>query len=64
MLEWVSAPLKYGVYKFGVKVTDEAGNESVSETRQVTVTPLAKPAEKLGISSFDKQANELVLSIS
>jgi hypothetical protein len=63
-LEWVSKPLKHGVCKFGVKVTDKAGNESVSETRQVTVTPLARPAEKLGISSFDKQTNQLVLSIS
>jgi hypothetical protein len=63
-LEWISGPLKYGVYKFAVEVADEAGNESVSETRQVTVTPLARPAEKLGISSFDKQTNQLVLSIS
>ncbi|HUT30185.1 MAG TPA: hypothetical protein VMX13_10370 [Sedimentisphaerales bacterium] len=63
-LEWISGPLKYGVYKFAVKVADERGNESMSETRQVTVTPLARPAEKLGISSFDKQTNQLVLSIS
>jgi len=62
--EWVSGPLKYGVYKFAVKVTDERGNQSVSETRQVTVTPLARPAEKLSISSFDKQTNQLVLSLS
>jgi hypothetical protein len=63
-LEWISGPLRHGVYRFAVKVADEAGNESVSETRQVTVTPLARPAEKLGISSFDKQTNQLVLSIS
>jgi len=63
-LEWVSASLQAGVYKFTLKVTDEAGNESNSETVQVTVIPAARPAEQVSISSFDKQTNQLVLSIS
>jgi len=62
--EWTSSPMPAGVYKFGVKITDELGNESTSsETEPVTVTPAAKPAEKLSIDSFDKQTNQLVLNI-
>jgi hypothetical protein len=57
--------MQAGVYKFAVKITNEAGNESNgSETGQVTVTPAAKPAEQVSISSFDKQTNQLVLSVS
>ena len=63
-IEWMSQSLQAGVYKFGVKITDEGGNESSSETGQVTVTPAARPAEQLSISSFDKQTNQLVLSVS
>lgn len=64
-LEWTSPVMGAGVYKFAVKVTDRLGNESSScETGQVTVTPAARPADKMKISSFDKQTNQLVLSIS
>lgn len=63
--EWTSPALCAGVYKFAVNVVDEAGNESSSsETGQVTVTPAARPAEHISISSFDKQENHLVLAIS
>ena len=63
--EWVSPPIQAGVYKFAVKITDEVGNESSgSVTSQVTVTPAAIPAEQVSISSFDKQTNQLVLSVS
>lgn len=62
--EWTSPAMPAGRYKFGVKITDEAGNESTSsETEPVTVTPAAKPAEKLTVSSFDQQTNQLVLNI-
>jgi hypothetical protein len=64
VLEWMSPPMEAGVYKFGVKVSDEAGNESgASETGQVTVIPAARPADEMSISSFDKQENQLVLSV-
>lgn len=64
-IEWTSGQLSAGVYKFGVKVIDEAGNESSAiETEEITVIPAAKPAAKLEVSSFDKQTNELVLSVS
>ncbi len=64
-LEWTSSVMSAGVYKFAIKVTDGLGNESgISETGQVTVIPAARPAEKISISSFDKQTNQLVLSIS
>jgi hypothetical protein len=54
-----------GVYKFGIKITDEAGNKSsASETEAITVIPAARPAEQVSISSFDKQTNELVLNIA
>jgi hypothetical protein len=63
--EWTSPLLCAGIYKFAVKVTDEAGNESSgSETDQVTVAPAPRPAERINISSFDKQTNQLVLSVS
>lgn len=63
--QWTSSPMPAGVYKFGVKITDEAGDESAtSETDPVTVTPAAKPAEQFSISSFDKQTNQLVLKIT
>jgi len=62
--EWTSSPMPAGVYKFAVKINDQAGNESRgSETGQITVTPAAKPAERVSISSFDKQTNQLVLKI-
>jgi len=65
IFEWTSPPLCAGVYKFAVKVTDEAGNESSgNETGQVTVTPAPRSAERISISSFDKQTNQLVLNVS
>jgi len=63
--EWVSSALEAGIYKFGVKIFDKAGNESnASETGQITVIPAARPAEQISVSSFDKETNQLVLSIS
>ena len=62
--EWISGQMQAGIYKFAIKVTDEVGNERSSETGQVVVTPAAKPAEQLSVSSFDKQTNQLVLSVS
>jgi hypothetical protein len=63
-IEWTSPPFEAGIYKFAVKITDEAGNQSsASETESITVTRAAKPAEKVSISSFDKQTNQLVLDI-
>ena len=64
-IKWVSQPMQAGVYKFAVRITDAAGNESdSSQTGQITVIPAARPAEQVGISSFDKQTNQLVLSVS
>ena len=64
-IEWTSPPLMAGVYKFGVKIADGAGNRSgASETEPITVIPAARPAEQVSISSFDKQTNELILSIA
>ena len=64
-IEWISPPLQAGVYKFGVKLIDKAGNQSsVSETEPITVMPAAKPAAKLNIASFDKQTNQLVLEVT
>lgn len=64
MIEWTSPVLTAGVYKFAVKVFDDRGNASSgSETEPIKVTPAARPAEKLSISSFDKQTNQLVLQI-
>jgi hypothetical protein len=65
IFEWVSPPMPAGVYKFAVKIASKVGNESSgSETGEITVTPAARPAEQVSISSFDKQTNQLVLSVS
>jgi hypothetical protein len=64
-IEWTSPALCAGNYKFAVKVVDEAGNESNDiETGAVSVIPAPIPAERISISSFDKQENHLVLAIS
>jgi len=63
-IEWTSLPLSSGTYKFSVKINDASGRQSTSsETESVTVTPAARPAEGLSVSSFDKQTNQLVLDI-
>lgn len=63
-IEWTSLPLLRGTYKFGVKVRDASGKQSnSSETGPITLTPAARPAEGLSISSFDKQTNKLVFNI-
>ncbi|OHB62581.1 MAG: hypothetical protein A2168_02320 [Planctomycetes bacterium RBG_13_50_24] len=63
-IEWTSPPLPSGTYKFAVKVMDASGRQSnSSEAGPITVTPSARPAEGLSISSFDKQTNQLVLNI-
>ena len=63
-IEWISPPLLAGVYKFAVKITDQKGGESISETGQVTVTPPAKPAKHLNIASFNKQTGQMMLEIT
>jgi hypothetical protein len=63
--EWVSPYIQTGIYRFAVKITDEAGNESCgSEADPVMVMPAAKPAEQVSIFSFDKETNQLELSVS
>jgi hypothetical protein len=63
-INWTSSPLSWGTYKFGVKVRDASGRQSTSsETGPITVTPAARPAEGLIVSSFNKQTNQLVLKI-
>ena len=63
--DWTGPQLAAGVYKFAVIITDEHGNKSEPiETGPITITPLPKPAQHLGISSFDKQTNQLVLKIA
>ena len=63
-ITWTSPILPSGTYKFGVKVMDASGRQSTgSETGPITVTPAARPAEGLSVSSFDKQTNQLVLNV-
>ncbi|MBN2592863.1 MAG: hypothetical protein JXA81_05090 [Sedimentisphaerales bacterium] len=63
-IEWTSPILPSGTYKFGIKIRDASGRQSTgSKTGPITVTPAARPAEGLSISSFDKQTNQLVLNI-
>ncbi len=63
-IDWTSLPLPQGVYKFGVKIRDKAGMQSsASETEPITAIAAARPADGLSISSFNKQANQLVLAV-
>jgi hypothetical protein len=63
-ITWTSTQLSSGTYKFGVKVRDASGRQSTgSETGPITVTPAARPADGLSVTSFDKQTNKLVLNI-
>jgi hypothetical protein len=63
-IDWTNPILPSGTYKFGVKVRDASGRQSTaSETGPITVTPAARPAAGLSVSSFDKQTNQLVLNI-
>jgi len=64
-IEWISGVLEAGVYRFGVKIRDVAGNESSGvETGEVTVIPAARLAEQVSIDSFDEQAGQVVLAVS
>jgi hypothetical protein len=63
-IEWTSPILPSGTYKFDIKVRDASGRQSTSsETGPITVTPAARPAEGLSVTSFDKQTNQLLLNI-
>lgn len=65
VIEWVSPALGAGIYRFGVKVVDEQGNESqASETEEITIIPAARPARGVNVSSFEAGTNELVIGVS
>jgi hypothetical protein len=66
VIDWTSEQMQAGAYKFAVKVVDSQGNqdEGQGETELMTVIPAAKPAEDMSLTSFDKQTNKLVFSIS
>jgi hypothetical protein len=64
VFEWVGGTLERGVYKFGVRVVDEAGNiGSATESEEITVIPAARPAGEVNVISFDKEIDQLVLSV-
>jgi len=62
---WTSPALPGGAYRFGVKVVDGQGNESLSsETSPIAIVPAARPISGLDTVTFDEQANELTLNVS
>lgn len=63
VLVWMSGQLEKGNYKFDIQITDNNGNNIMTETEAITVIPKAKPANELKIKSFDKQNNKLTLEI-
>jgi hypothetical protein len=64
-IEWISPPLPLGRYRFGIKILNAQGNESLpSETESIAVIPAAKPAVALRIVAFDPQTGRLTLNIS
>jgi len=63
-IEWTSPALSLGAYRFGVKIVNSLGNESLAcETGSITVVPAAQPVSQLEIVIFDEQTNELTLRI-
>lgn len=65
VITWTSPALPGGIYRFGVKVVDGQGNESLaSETGSITIVPPARPVSRLDVVTFDQQTNELTLSAS
>jgi hypothetical protein len=59
-IEWIGPPLPAGQHRFGVKVADESGAESLaSEVGPIAVAPAATPAAKLNLVTFDPDDNEL-----
>ena len=64
-IEWISPALPLGAYRFGVKVVDAQGNDSLAnETGPISIVPAARPAARLDVVTFDKQTNELTLGVS
>ena len=64
-MEWTSPILPDGVYRFGVKVVDGHGNESLAcETASISIVPPARPVSRLDGVAFDEQTNELTLNAS
>jgi len=64
-LRWTGPALPLGKYRFGVRIRDASGNVGLaSETAQITVAPAAKPAAGLDVATFDRQTNELVLTVT
>jgi len=65
VLQWVSAELPLGRYRFGVKIVDAEGNVSTPvETDPITVVPPAKPAARIDLAAYDESAGQLTLCIS
>ena len=64
-IAWLSGELATGIYRFGVKVTDQFGNSGEPiESEEKIVIQQAIPAENVGVVSYDKASNELVLEVS
>jgi len=64
-INWQSGELATGEYKFAVKVSDRKGNEShAAETDVITVIRTAGSAEKIAVESYDKDQDELILSVN
>jgi hypothetical protein len=64
-INWQSGELATGEYKFAVKISDREGNESsATETDAITVIRAAGGAEEIAVESYDKDQDELVLSVN
>lgn len=64
-LEWTSPALSLGRYRFGTRVTDARGNESLTtETDAIAVTPGARPVARLDLGQFNEATGQLTLSLS
>ena len=64
-ISWQSAELATGEYKFAVKVSDNKGNESsASQTDAIGVIRAPGGAKGIVVESYDKDQDELILSVN
>jgi len=63
-MRWVSGELAEGLWRFGVKIADAAGNEGEAiETGEIWVVKKARGVGAIAVEGFDKDSGELLTGI-
>ncbi len=63
-MRWVSGELAEGLWRFGVKIADAAGNEGEAiETGDIVVVKKARGVGAISVEGYDKDSGELLTGI-